>query len=260
MNYVRRFETWAGAVLEGWLGRIFGGRLQPLDIERRLTDHMHDRVTIGAGRRYVPNSFRAYLAPRTAARFSQYRDSLEAELADGLRRRALEHRLSMVGRVRVRLVADAGVRNEQVRIESDVIEEHGSEARRAGSTTEPIRIEPGGGPAPPPMCLVSGGRRIALPRTRGASLTLGRELGCEVVLDDPSVSRRHARMVARSDHWVLEDLGSRHGTFVNGVRGAPTVLRTGDDIRLGAVCLRLEPESAIQAPNVPDGGEIGGEG
>jgi len=48
------------------------------------------------------------------------------------------------------------------------------------------------------------------------TFTIGRDLGCELHIDDPKISRRHARVVAQNQHWHLEDLGSSNGTSVNG--------------------------------------------
>jgi DNA segregation ATPase FtsK/SpoIIIE, S-DNA-T family len=64
--------------------------------------------------------------------------------------------------------------------------------------------------------------------------TIGRE-GCDVNLGDPEVSRRHAAIsAADGGAHVIEDLGSRNGTWVNDHRiDEPTVIRAGDTVRLG---------------------------
>src|SRR6202034_2782856 len=51
---------------------------------------------------------------------------------------------------------------------------------------------------------------------RSQQLILGRHHACDVVLGDPSVSRRHARLTFRDERWVLNDLDSLNGTLVNG--------------------------------------------
>jgi two-component system cell cycle response regulator len=75
----------------------------------------------------------------------------------------------------------------------------------------------------------------------GATLTLengetilGRDPSCAVMVDDPSVSRRHARITRdeRAHHFV-EDLGSTNGTFVSGRRVRRAALCTGDRLQLG---------------------------
>ncbi|TWT94036.1 Phosphoserine phosphatase RsbP [Botrimarina colliarenosi] len=75
---------------------------------------------------------------------------------------------------------------------------------------------------------VEPGKRFPLTAERS---TIGRSSDCEVSLDVAAVSRRHAEVIRKGDQFVVEDLGSRNGTFVNGQRiEASTVLREGDRI------------------------------
>jgi pSer/pThr/pTyr-binding forkhead associated (FHA) protein len=68
----------------------------------------------------------------------------------------------------------------------------------------------------------------------GELLTLGRDPGNTIHINDAEVSRRHARFSLQGGKYVLEDLGSTNGTFVNGQRlGGPHVLRPGDVISFG---------------------------
>jgi pSer/pThr/pTyr-binding forkhead associated (FHA) protein len=67
-----------------------------------------------------------------------------------------------------------------------------------------------------------------------AEVLIGRELSNDIVISDADVSRKHARMVQQADSYLLEDLGSTNGTFVNGLRlTAPQLLKPGDRVRLG---------------------------
>ncbi len=80
-----------------------------------------------------------------------------------------------------------------------------------------------------------GGRHIRLERD---SLVLGRHADCDLVLEDDTVSRRHARIVRTLTGFALEDLDSRNGTYVNGRRvTARLPLRDGDQIQLFDIAL-----------------------
>ncbi len=63
---------------------------------------------------------------------------------------------------------------------------------------------------------------------------IGRSADCQLALDDPLVSRRHAALLVSEDSVVIRDLGSRNGVMVNGIRiQIPTALTDGDRIVIG---------------------------
>jgi hypothetical protein len=73
-------------------------------------------------------------------------------------------------------------------------------------------------------------------------LTLGRGAGCDLILDDDSVSARHARLEWEVGGWRITDLGSVNGTAVEGMTLAPetpTPLPLGSTLRVGGVRLRF---------------------
>jgi ABC-type multidrug transport system ATPase subunit/ABC-type multidrug transport system permease subunit len=75
---------------------------------------------------------------------------------------------------------------------------------------------------------------------RGKSMEAGRDPGCDIPLDFPMVSWRHARLTRTEDGIQVEDLGSRNGTYLNGVRVTGKVLaRPGQEIGLGSVRFQL---------------------
>lgn len=79
---------------------------------------------------------------------------------------------------------------------------------------------------------------------------IGRALDCQLCLPDPSVSRSHAAIVGRGGKWFLSDLGSRVGTFLNGVRlppNQPAPLAVGDSLRIGPWEFRLAAETSTRA-------------
>ncbi len=81
--------------------------------------------------------------------------------------------------------------------------------------------------------VVQGGRPGELHEIVADRLVLGRHPSCEVVLDNAVISRQHARLIRQGDQYVIEDLGSRNGTYVNGkaVTGLQAIQDT-DRIRI----------------------------
>src|SRR5688572_16352941 len=65
---------------------------------------------------------------------------------------------------------------------------------------------------------------------------LGRHPECQVVLKDSTVSRRHARFVKEGKHYVVDDLGSQHGTRLNGeIVRSPERLHDQDEVQISQV-------------------------
>ena len=75
-----------------------------------------------------------------------------------------------------------------------------------------------------------------------SSITIGRAPDNMIVIDDPSVSSRHAQLEQIGETYRLKDLDSTNGTKVNGVPITETALRFEDRIRFGAIEARFEPD------------------
>jgi pSer/pThr/pTyr-binding forkhead associated (FHA) protein len=75
-----------------------------------------------------------------------------------------------------------------------------------------------------------------------SSITIGRAPDNMIVIEDPSVSNRHALLELSGENYRLKDLESTNGTKVNGVPVTETLLRFDDRIRFGAIDARYEPD------------------
>jgi len=80
---------------------------------------------------------------------------------------------------------------------------------------------------------LSDGRQVRF-KLGNQQQTIGRDATCEIAIDDPSASRRHARFTPTAKGYVVEDLGSKNGTLVNDASCRSAELRDGDRIALGA--------------------------
>ena len=81
---------------------------------------------------------------------------------------------------------------------------------------------------------------LPFPRGAGTTFSIGRANACDLAIDDPTVSRVHARLERAQDGWLLYDLGSTNGTRVNGwlVREQVSV-QAGDLVRFGETVYAL---------------------
>ena len=89
----------------------------------------------------------------------------------------------------------------------------------------------------------------------GEQLIIGRDPSNNVAINDAEISRKHSRLSFQGGKYVLEDLGSTNGTFVNGQRLAgPVVLKSGDVVSLGEQivlmydAINVDPGATIASP------------
>src|SRR3954469_6432099 len=93
-------------------------------------------------------------------------------------------------------------------------------------------------PGPGRYLAIPDGDEVALVALQETTTRLGRSHTADVVLEDSSVSRRHAIIVRRGEGSVLLGGGSRNGVHVNGARAAEAPLAHGDEILIGRIPIR----------------------
>lgn len=94
--------------------------------------------------------------------------------------------------------------------------------------------------------LTQGEGAFELVQLRGNSMVVGRDPGCDYPLQYPMISWRHARLERTANGIYAEDLGSRNGTYVNGVRiSGKTLVKPGQEIGLGTFRFQLREDGAF---------------
>lgn len=117
-----------------------------------------------------------------------------------------------------------------------------------------VELQPtSGGPAPAPArspqrktkkaprkAAVTQGPKRGQTYELSEELIIGRGDKCQIVLDDTYVSQVHARIFSRGDAFMIEDLGSTNGTYLNRRRiTAPVELQRGDEVKIGKSVLEM---------------------
>jgi hypothetical protein len=86
----------------------------------------------------------------------------------------------------------------------------------------------------PALVIRAGGGRVGESfAVDGERMSIGRRPDSEVFLDDITVSRDHALLIRRGEHWYLDDCGSLNGTYVNRSRIDSHRLEEGDEVQVG---------------------------
>ncbi len=225
---LERFETLAQRWAERSLGRLFGGQLDPVEISADLARAIENNQQGG----FAPNEYRVQLHPVDYAEMRQKWPDVAAILAHYVLQIARELRLELTTDPVVELVASPDIARHYAHIHA----EHKSILTEETDVFRPIR-------AYDPLALlrerdafliVNGRRHVPLDKPQ---LTIGRRTDCDVVVEGKTVSRRHAQLRWRFGKFIIYDLGSRSGTYVNGEQVDECVLRVGDLIQLADVKL-----------------------
>jgi hypothetical protein len=200
-----KFESKAEQWIEGTFGRLFGGRVQPMEVASALARVMEDEhFTADNGERFAPNVYWVYLNPADYAALRETRPNLPDDLARSLIELAARGELRLTDQPAVEIHPDERIPRRQVSVAGQYVAQNTAPI----SQTAEINIS-----------------QIAV-------VTLGRALDNDVVLDDPRVSRHHAQLRVRQGRYVLYDTGSSGGTFVNQLPVSEMMLNAGDVIAL----------------------------
>lgn len=254
MGFFSGLEGSLEKYIEGFFRDKFRGRVQPLEIAKKLAREMRDRKRVSVNLVYAPNEYDVFLSPDDWASISYLSEALSAELQEYLRQKAEEKDFTLVASPRVVFFEDSELKSGQIRVAGKfggaaggdaVPKENGNFVATEYEDTQNYRLSRDTAPVP----VVGQTIRYALEvtegplagrvfRLEGFPVVLGRRDSCDVYLPDGSISRRHARLEPQKGGWVVTDLDSTNGTFVNGERVKTKALSPGDIIKLGATrCL-----------------------
>ncbi len=258
MSMLRNLEAKIAGAVEGAFGRAFKSRVQPVELARKLAKEMDAGKTVSVSHTYVPNEYAVYLSPADREQFQSFEAALKKELSDYLLEHARAEGLALVTRPRVSLETDDRLATGEFGIQAwmsadaeEAVQEQSAEPRPAAAADyghtmvyspdrAPRRLEtPPPAPSRERALLVGDGKRTVV---SGDRLVVGRSRDCDLVIEDPNVSRRHMELRRDRAGWVAVDLGSTNGIKLNGRRIDQAPLEPGDEISLGLSRLTFEVE------------------
>jgi hypothetical protein len=253
MGILRELERRLEGAVEGLFGRVFRSGVQPVELSKRLRREMADHKTVGVQRLYVPNVYAFELSEADMNRFADYQDALKRELAAVAVSYARDNDWAMLGRARIELSTSPGLIEGRIHISSRVepdevgadVDDRVDTPASVGPRTAmlPGEVRASRVHAPASLTLLSGARKGQghFPLKSG-QLVMGRATDADITLNDPGISRHHARIVREGDDFIVEDLGSTNGTEVNGQLVKRRRLADGDRVRLGSSTLQFRRE------------------
>lgn len=260
MSMLRNLESKLGGLVEGAFSRAFKASVEPVELARKLAKEMEEAKLVSVSRTYVPNHYRVFLSPQDRSQFATYEPALRKELSDFLLEHARAESLALTSRPVVEFLTDERLALGEFGIQAQLLSPPEEEQAPAAApdiapsqgdfghtmvyspdraAARPLAPErPRGGNARRAV-LAGDGRRTVI---EGDPFTIGRSRDCDLVIDDPNISRHHAELRAEGDSWRIADLGSTNGVKINRRRVDEGLLRSGDRITLGLTDFDFELE------------------
>jgi hypothetical protein len=276
LGFFKNIEKGMESLVEGIFGRAFRRQVHPVEIAKGLTKQMDEHRMVSVSRTYAPNDFTVHLSKADSESIQAYQSSLREELIQYASAHAEAKNYHLMTPPRVRFVAEDSLRFGEFGITAKLTGGEGPRAEgapqdtsgqtrifKAEQTTGSARE---GGTA---AITAEDARRHGLAREvvelrfedrtyplegRGP-WTVGRSEGNEIVVADPNVSRRHARLSRSQNGFVVEDLGSTNGTLLDGAPIDRERIESGDELTFGQVTARFvrSTETADRAEGGPPG-------
>lgn len=231
---LERLETRLRELLEVRLIRAFPGKKPEDLLVKRLTAAIETSARLEpGGSRVAPNVYTLLLHGSSTARWQE--PGLVEALIQLIKTAASDAGLRFDAPPTLTFAEDPTISPEEFRI----VASHSAEAVSQTQDMQTDADTHRGGEELPTVpenafLIVDGVKEYPLTR---AVVNIGRRLDNDLVIDDPRISRHHAQLRAIKSRYVLFDLNSSGGTFINGQRTSQTVLYPGDVISLAGVSL-----------------------
>lgn len=234
--FIARLEEGLRTLLEDRLTNLLEGGIKPATLIRKLA-----RILQSAARSAPPDTVMAdhltiHLNPQDFEQINRLYPNLAAQLTAQLTVLAQEARISLVRELPVRLAADPSLALHRTRIKVQYVEVIRERTQGMPAVRDTTPLDP---PSPTPASLgrhaylvLYGEKPVPLDKT---VVNIGRHPDNHIVLDEPSISRHHCQIRLRFGHYVLYDLQSKRGTFVNNLRIREHRLQRGDVISLAGI-------------------------
>lgn len=224
--------------------------LKPKHIAHRIGRLMDTSKTESVFKVYVPYRYQVFISEEDKSRMEPFRSSMKKELVDFIHRHATKHGYHLMDEPEIHFEVKSGLTPGSFQVEpvyqnsDDTIDQlntmvfdksdiHELQQQTATGTVR-SRL------ADTPVLEVLEGNDIGMKYDlTGMTITLGRREDNQIVVNDPNVSRYHARIYFDTKEWRIEDLKSTNGLFLNGKKTKKAPLNTGDEIRLGSTLMKF---------------------
>lgn len=221
MSLLKDLEGRLERLVEGAFAKGFKSSLQPVEIAKRLDREMEANRTVSVSKIYIPNEYTVRLSPADFKAFADFQDKLVAELKSFLDKQRKAKKYSVMSAISIILKEDTKLPLGRAEVEARLVAPSQMDNPEATAS----------------VSLIIDGEEADTFWLGAGRSTIGRLDSNEISIPDPGLSRHHAEIRSEGGHFLLTDLGSTNGTFVNGKRIAEAELKDGAKITVGDVTL-----------------------
>lgn len=221
MSLIKDLESKLERLVEGAFAKGFKSSIQPVEIAKKIDREMESGRTLSVSKIYIPNEYTVRLSPADKTAFNDFEDSLKAELVSFTDKRRKAKNYSVVGNIEITIAADEKLQPGLVEVSARLVTPQKSDNSTVAAS----------------ITLVIDGEEEETYFLADNRVMIGRLDSNEIPIPDPGLSRHHAEISLENGQYVLTDLGSTNGTFVNGKRIAEKTLKDRDKIDVGKVSL-----------------------
>ena len=227
MGWLYDVERKLENVVNNVFARAFRSEVEPIEIASRLAKELDSQAKLlNRDKRLVPNNFTVYLSRHDYDEHAPMARAINDDIVPEMRRHAGERRYVFNGPIRIDYECDESLTVGRFRVDSEAVAtvaESGGAASSTAIRRAPLVLE------------VNGVRHPLLP----PGFTIGRGSEADLRINDPGISRLHARVIVKQNassevDVSIEDLGSTNGVIVNGQRVTNVTLADGSRIEIGS--------------------------
>ena len=219
MSVLDRFEKSVEGAVNGVFSKFGSKDLQPVDLSSALEREIdNEAMPVGRDRTVAPNEYRFKLSTPDFDHIEQWgSETLADELADNLTNYARSQHYAFVGPVVVIFEEDLDLAKGSFKLTAASVQ----------GNAVPVTTDEQSQDCP---LLEINGTQYLLTKEK---TILGRGSGCDIVIDDPGISRKHLEIDVTPNGVIARDLGSTNGTYVEGHQVPAATLLDGNTITIG---------------------------
>ena len=249
------------SLVEGVFGRAFKRQVHPVEIAKGLTKQMDENRMVSVSRIYAPNDFTIHLSKADAESIQAYQSALKDELIQYVSTHAQSKNYHLMTPPKIHFLTENSLRFGEFGVTAKLTGGDGPREKGApqdtSGQTRIFRTEKAVDEAREPQgtAAISAeeARRHGLarevvelvledkthPLEGPGPWSIGRSAENDIVISDPNVSRKHAQLLRSENGFVVEDLGSTNGTFLDGAPIGRERIESGDELAFGGIVARF---------------------